>query len=339
MKFILYAVIVPAITALSIVGVQRGIAINRAAKINTDVPQDFPDDTFMINLDPSTCQVDIEAKLGTPSVYEEFIDEKKNTRKVEINGVASHDVGAFPNNGNPNTIKEFKQSFAVPLNPEIAKDRTMAKGFDTGVLFSGVSIDPFTAEFFTSPTGAMNREWNITTLTSTANLGLDCNNAHVQPTGKYHYHGTPSAYLADLESDGTKMIKVGYAADGFPIYYKYGYDESGQLVTHESGFQLKKGERPGDGKTAPNGPYNGRYFNDYEYVSGLSDLDECNGRWGKTPERDNEYYYLITDNFPSVPLCFSGTPSKDFQKMRGGRPGRRPGGRRPPRRPGQHPRH
>ena len=33
---------------------------------------------------------------------------------------------------------------------------------------------------------------------------------------------------------------------------------------------------------------------------------------GKTPESDNEYYYVITDNFPSTPICFSGTPSSDF---------------------------
>ncbi|MBX2877672.1 MAG: YHYH protein [Saprospiraceae bacterium] len=333
MKYVLYAAIIPAIAALSIVGVKRGIALNKAAKINTDVPEDFADDTYTINLDPSTCAVDIEAKLGKRSVYEEVIDQKAKVRKVVINGVASHDVGAFPSRGNPNTIKEVKQSFSIPLEPAIAKQKTPGEGFDTGVLFSGVSIDPFTAEFFVGPTGAMNREWNITTLTSTVNLGLDCNNAHVQPTGKYHYHGTPSAYLAELDADGSEMVKVGYAADGFPIYYKYGYDEKGQLVAHQSGFQLKKGERPGNGKTAPDGPHNGRYFNDYEYVAGLTVLDECNGRWGKTPESENEYYYIITDNFPSVPLCFSGNPSQDFQKRRGGGPGdRRPRrGPRPPR--------
>lgn len=332
MKFILYAAIIPSLAALSIVGVKRGINMRKAAMINTEVPENLADDTFLINLDPSTCAVDIEAKLEKSSVYKEVINKRKKVRKVEINGIASHNVGAFPSRGNPNTIKEVKQSFSIPLEPAMAKRKTPGKGYDTGVLFSGVSIDPFTAEFFIGPTGAMNREWNITTLTSTVNLGLDCNNAHVQPTGKYHYHGTPSAYLEDLDVDGTAMVKVGYAADGFPVYYKYGYDESGQLVVHESGYQLKKGERPGNGETAPDGPYNGRYFKDYEYVDGVSTLDECNGRWGKTPESENEYYYLITDNFPSVPLCFSGTPSSDFQKMLGGGPGGRrpPGGHRPP---------
>ena len=121
MKFILYGAIIPSLAALSIIGVKRGMALNKAAKINTEVPENTADDTFLINLDPSTCAVDIEAKLGTSSVYKEVINKRKKIRKVEINGVASHDVGVFPSKGNPNTIKEVKQSFSIPLEPAMAK--------------------------------------------------------------------------------------------------------------------------------------------------------------------------------------------------------------------------
>jgi hypothetical protein len=287
-------------------------------------------DTYKINLDAEECTIDISDKLGKESVYKEQIDKEKGVRKISINGIASHAVGIFPNRGNPNHIQEHKMSVQIPLYPKLAATKTRGQGYDTGILFSGVSLEPFTAEFFIGKNGQINRKWNITTLTTTEDLGLDCNNAHVQPTGRYHYHGTPSAYLADLEDDGSKMIKLGYASDGFPIYYKYGYDENGQLVSHESGYRLKAGQRPGDGITAPDGYYNGRYFNDYEYVKGYSPLDECNGRWGKTPESDNEYYYIITDNFPSVPICFSGTPSEEMRKHRGGRDHGPRRGRRPP---------
>jgi hypothetical protein len=190
---------------------------------------------------------------------------------------------------------------------------------------------PYSGEFFQGRNG-MNREWNINALTSSVNLGTDCNNTHVQPNGKYHYHGTPTAYLESLNVDGSEMVKIGYAADGFPIYYKYGYSNSGELVELKSGFKLKSGNRPGDGKSAPDGTYDGTYFQDYEYDSKLSSLDECNGRFGKTPESENEYYYVFTDNFPSSPLCFMGTPSMDFKHGMGadaernhpdvGRPGR-----------------
>ncbi|HPF10469.1 MAG TPA: YHYH protein [Flavobacteriaceae bacterium] len=265
--------------------------------------------TFKINLTTTGCTVD----LPMASIYNETVDANADTRTMTFNGIPGHLVGTFPNNGNPNTISEQGDTYVVDLTPQISNQMVSAQGYEFGVLFSGVVVDPFTAEFFMG-SGGINMNWNITTLTSTVNLGLDCNNAHVQPTGKYHYHGTPSAYVSDLGIDGTEMVKVGYAADGFPIYYKYGYDASGSsIIELTSGYRLIDGSRPGDGISAPDGCYDGTYFQDYEYVDGLSLLDACNGRFGKTPESNNEYYYVITDNFPSSPLCFSGTPSNDFR--------------------------
>ncbi len=265
--------------------------------------------TFAINLTTDGCDVD----LAINSVYQEVIDAGADTRTITFNGIPEHLVGAFPNSGNPNTISEQNNTYTVDLTPQQAANTTSGQGYEFGILFSGVSVDPYTAEFFVG-SGGTNMEWNITTLTTTVDLGLDCNNAHVQPTGKYHYHGTPNALTSDMNIDGSEMVKVGYAADGFPIYYKYGYDEAGtSIVAHTSGYELKEGARGGDGATAPDGCYDGTYFQDYEYVSGISMLDECNGRFGKTPESSDEYYYVITDNFPSSPLCFSGTPSNDFR--------------------------
>ena len=113
------------------------------------------------------------------------------------------------------------------------------------------------------------------------------------------------------------MTLIGYAADGFPIYYKYGYTnptDSGMGVSiMTSSYQLKSGCRPGDGVTAPCGVYDGIYSNDYEYIAGSGTLDEANGRTGVTPEfPDGTYYYIITDEFPGVPRMFRGTPSNDF---------------------------
>lgn len=267
--------------------------------------------TFTINLDPSECTVSV----GINRTFSMIEDKDADQRIFSTNAIPNHLVGAFPNPGNPNTISAVNVSGSVDLTPELASATTNGQGYTMGILLSGSPIEPYTAEFFTGTGGTINRDWNITTLTTSINLGLDCNNAHVQPNGLYHYHGTPSAYLDDLGVDGTEMVKVGYAADGFPIYYKYGYDENGaSIIALSSGYQLKPGDRGGDGITAPNGCHDGTYFQDYEYVDGSSLLDECNGRWGKTPENDDEYYYVITDNFPSSPLCFSGTPSSDFSK-------------------------
>lgn len=266
---------------------------------------------FAINLDPTDCNVDIQTSLGVTSMYSESVTG--TTRTISINGIANHNVGVFPNSGNPNTISVASSTYSTTTNPTLAANSTNGQGYTTSVLFSGVDVDPYTAEFFQGTSGT-NTNWNITALQSTRDLGLDCNNAHVQPTGKYHYHGTPSQYIDDLgTANGSQMIKVGYAADGFPIYYKYGYaDDDTTIVAYTSGYELKTEERGGDGSSAPDGCPDGYYFQDYEYVSGVSDLDECNGRTGKTPESASEYYYVITDNFPSVPLCFSGTPDNSF---------------------------
>ena len=278
--------------------------------------------TFKINLDPDDCTVDVAIE----SEFEMVVDESTGKRHFTGNSIPGHLVGTFPNPGNPNTIGTFNLDVSMTLTPEIAARTTSTQGYKGGVLMSGIQLETFTGEFFNSG-GTINREWNITTLTTTRDLGLDCNNAHVQPTGLYHYHGTPSAYLEELGADGNSMVHLGYAADGFPIYYKYGYSDDGtQLIELESGYRIKAGERPGDNVTAPGGCYDGTYFQDYEYVDGVSQLDACNGRWGKTPDSDNEYYYVVTDNFPSNPMCFSGTPDASFRLGGGGGTGGPNGG-------------
>jgi len=272
---------------------------------------------FSINLDANDCNVNLEETIGVTSIYSEI--DNGTTRTIVINNIPSHLVGEFPNRGNPNEIMEIDDAYSMTMTPELANNSTSTGGFVSGVLFSGVGLEVQTAETFVNMyTQEANRDWNIVALQSAQGLGLDCNNAHVQPTGQYHYHGAPSAYVDDLEIDGTEMVKIGYAADGFPIYYKYGYTNGGtEIIAYESGYTLIEGDRPGDGATAPDGCYDGTYSQDYEF-SGGTGLDECNGRTGKTPESENEYYYLITENYPSAPICFSGTPDDSFRFAGGG---------------------
>ncbi len=272
---------------------------------------------FSIHLEESDCTVDIQSSLGVTSSYSESVDG--TTRTISINDIPSHRVGTFPTDtdrriGNPNSISEQSNSYSTTTVPTLANSTTSAQGWVNGVLFSGVGIEVYTAESFTGFTGETNRDWNRNALQSVDDLGLDCNNAHVQPTGQYHYHGVPSAYGADLQANGSEMVKIGYAADGFPFYYLYYENDNGSIEQAEASYELKDGERGGDGLTAPSGAYDGEYFQDYEYVAGSGDLDECNGRFGPTPEMpEGEYYYVVTADFPSFPLCFSGTPDDSFR--------------------------
>lgn len=272
---------------------------------------------YSINLLPNECTVDIESMLGVTSSYQETISG--TTRSISINDIPSHMVGTFPTSsdrriGNPNTISAQSNSYTMTTEPSLANNSTNAQGWVNGVLFSGVGIEVYTAESFTGFTGQTNMMWNRTTLQSVDDLGMDCNNAHVQPTGQYHYHGLPTAFGSDLIIDGTQMVKIGYAADGFPFYYLYYEDDNGNIVEASASYELISGDRGGDGISSPSGAYDGEYFQDYEYIDTSGDLDECNGRFGPTPDnRDGEYYYVVTKDFPSFPICFSGTPDTSFR--------------------------
>src|SRR5262249_483286 len=120
-----------------------------------------------------------------------------------------------------------------------------------------------------------------------------------------------------------RPVLIGWAADGFPIYVQDAMRPSWRL----------KHARDGGG---PGGTPDGTYSLDYEYVPGLGDLDECNGRDGVTAEfPQGTYYYVVSVKFPHVPRCFVGTADTSFVKQGGPPPGRLtgPAGRPPPRSP------
>ena len=264
-------------------------------------------------------------------------------RHITSNGLPDHETGRFPSRGNPNSIRPQSYTFKVPLEPRPATEHVRAGGRTLfGVALNGVVFDPGTAEFWQNDRRG---DWNYEAIGGAIDLGLDQSNAHVQPTGAYHYHGLPVDLVRKLarEASDKRMTLVGWAADGYPIYAMNGYadprDPKSGLKKLTPSYRLQKGTRPGT-PDGPGGKYDGTFTRDYEYVEGLGDLDECNGREGVTPEfPEGTYYYVLTEAFPQVPRLFHGTPDESFRKAGGpgGPPGRGgpPAGRagpRPPRR-------
>lgn len=276
------------------------------------------------------------------------ITERDGYRYITSNGIPDHEPGRFPNRGNPNTISEQHYEYRMPIAPTVLTEPVPMRGHLFGVAVNGVPFDPGTAEIWT-PQGrrmrgqARDYGWNYDALSGKIDLGIDEHHAHVQPTGAYHYHGLPTGLIEHMaahrkEADGQAgMLLVGYAADGFPIYARFGYEDANDptsaLIDLKSSYRLKDGERtaPPDG---PGGKFDGTYVQDFEYVEGAGDLDECNGRFGVTPEYPGgTYYYVLTEMYPFVPRDFRAEPDDSFRKGRGpgmGPPGGRDGRRPPP---------
>lgn len=237
-------------------------------------------------------------------------------REITTNALPDHDTGTFPVEGNPNTISAQNKTYSFTTTPKYTGAAEWVR--QPGVAINGVKFEPGTAERVTCESG---EEYRIEGIQNVYDLGLDMNQAHVQPTGAYHYHGTPKNMINNVKTEGD-LIHVGFAQDGFLIYYS-------KSQKYKPSYRLTDEPRNGSNCNYTN-PHNsmdviidgtkpdGTYNTDREHVKGLGDLDECNGI-----KIDGEYMYIITKGYPYVGRCLNG----EFTPQRRGGPNGRPGGR------------
>ena len=271
-----------------------------------------------------------DESVNAYSIYSWISDD--TSRILSGNGIPNHEVGTFPNPNNPNTISEQNVNQIFTLCPTLVSDTGVPVGGPAGAIayaINSVKFDPATAgrcdDDGSCSLAQGQGQWNIEALGhETFDFGDDMNHAHVQPSGEYHYHGMPEL-LIDLLGDEQNMTLVGWASDGFPVYARYGYtdanDSSSALISLQPSWRLKSepdegrpdtltalAGGPGQGQNNPNVPIPmGAFTQDFEYVQGLGDLDECNGRVGVTPEfPEGIYYYMVTDDFPFFSRCLKG---------------------------------
>lgn len=247
----------------------------------------------------------VNRDFGTLTVVT-IIDDK---RVMETNALPNHDTGAFPGPGNPNTISAQHKKYTFPLSPKYIGEPQWVR--EPGVALNGVKFEPGTAEVVECDTG---ENYRVEAFQNMISLGLDFNNAHVQPTGAYHYHGTPTSLVENFDK-GSDLVHLGFALDGFPIYYS----KSGAF---KPSYKLLGGNRAGEDCTYEtrrgsrdiiiDGHHDGTYTSDFEYVEGFGDLDACNGI-----TIDGNYMYLITDTFPYVSRCLMGEVAIHEKRGRG----------------------
>lgn len=182
---------------------------------------------------------------------------------------------------------------------------------DNAIFLNGVKLDLLAAGCYGVADGKIgchdsDQPWRYDPMSEFADFGTDSHNAHTQPDGAYHYHGNPNA-LFYTNVDIISPV-IGFAADGFPIYGSI-FDDNGVNRAAKSSYQLKTGDRIPIDSVNPGGSYDGTYVDDYEYIEGSGDLDECNGM-----TIDHVYGYYVTNTYPWVLACFKGTPNNSFLK-------------------------
>lgn len=219
------------------------------------------------------------------------------TRTMVTNALPNHETGTFPNKGNPNTISAQNKTYTFPANPQYNGKAQWVR--ESGVALNGVKFEPGTAEVVECDTG---ENYRVEALQDVIDLGLDFNHAHVQPTGAYHYHGSPTSVIEEFDT-GEDLVHIGFAHDGFPMFYS----KSGK---YKPSFKAVEGEREGEDCTytthktidvSVDGHHDGTFTSDFEFVEGSGDLDECNGI-----TIDGKYMYLVTNEFPYISRCLMG---------------------------------
>ncbi|WP_070963742.1 YHYH protein [Vibrio sonorensis] len=247
---------------------------------------------------------------------------------IQSNAIPNHDF----NDGSANfatDVSEQSLDYQMTATPVLSGFTDLSLGTSEAILLNGVKVDLLAAACYgvgSEPLGQekigcgqnqIGNPWRYDPMSPLNNFGTDTHNAHVQPTGEYHYHGNPVA-LFEQECVGKSASPViGFAADGYPVYGSCFFDSStGNVRKAVSSYRLKSGTRQaeagyttpvaGNGVVASNS-YDGQFRGDWEYVVALGDLDQCNGM-----TVNGQYGYYVTDSFPWMINCFRGSADASF---------------------------
>ncbi len=288
---------------------------------NNEPPTNDTDNSGSVSTDTIFCEYENDTFNDSEYVQEystAFWSCNNGIRDLAANGVPDHIVGEFPNMNNPNTISVQGVSASFTLTPTQTDTASQLGGprGTVGYILNGVKIDAGTGgscddSGSNCSLGDPSGGWNIEALGQPHfDFGTDINNAHVQPGGTYHYHGMPEGFIELRGGNENQMTLIGWAADGFPIYARYGYsnpqDANSNIAVMTGSYQLVtsvSNDRPSTDVYQL-----GTFVQDWEYVENSGDLDECNGRFGVTPDfPEGIYHYFATDTYPYFQRCVKGS--------------------------------
>jgi hypothetical protein len=228
------------------------------------------------------------------------------------NQIPNHDFNDASASFASDVSEQASETYTVTSSPTAANTTTaLSLTYDNALFLNGVKLDLLSAAcsgIGNEKDGCtdINQPFRFDPMSPLNFFGVDEHNAHPQPGGAYHYHGSPVA----LFYTDTAIVSpvIGFAADGFPVYGSY-FDDNGTIRKATSSYQLKQGSRVAVDGVDPGGSYDGQFVDDYEYSNGAGDLDACNGM-----TQNGSYGYYVTDSYPWVMGCFTGTPDDTFRK-------------------------
>ena len=251
---------------------------------------------------------------------------------VNCSGIPAYVIGPYLDN-NPSIGTNRQNLFKLPLTPRPNTGTARGVGGgNIGVLINGVPIYNYTDGMSYQNQGVWHQNAVVFERAGfdcakghPSPVFLTAPGPGVTPVGgNYHHHQNPSAfniatvslstvcniYLADglYVPDSTRHAPlIGFAFDGYPIYGGYGYANPlaiSAIKRMVPSFRMRaitaRTTLPNGTTASQTGPTLaaqalGSYFEDYEQVSGLGDLDVHNGRFCVTPEYpQGTYAYFAT---------------------------------------------
>ena len=232
------------------------------------------------------------ARAMGPDVHNVKVDEQFVT--VESAGLSMQSLGALevrPYDGG-NGIRRF--AFRIPRHPKPA------------------ARPPAT------PLGVIGAFSNGVPLYNLANV-YSFNDQNLWHADAVRSHSNPTSPLIQALMDRRDQHSplIGFALDGYPMYGPYGWDENKMVRPLRSSYRPRasSGARrrlPSgvDLTPAQDGPPvsaefpNGTFLEDYEFVKGLGDLDEHNGRFAKTLDFPEGTYAYFLATHPDGRLAY-----------------------------------
>ncbi|MDB4669844.1 YHYH protein, partial [bacterium] len=298
----------------------------------------------------------VQAQSTYAGIHE--ISSSANWVYLRSTGLASHTMGPwYLNEAKTNLFPNYPANtgviYRIPRTPTVPANKSGTTLGAAGFYVNGVAMfdnrDAFSYSNSngtdSSPRNGINGDdvWNRDAYVNES-VTFDAGNAH-QAGRQYHYHANPPGLRHSLGDsvdydpstntysenfNGSHSPILAWAADGFPIYGPYGYDDPNNpgsavrrmipgyakrsitnrttLPQWAADFQNKSASLPANEYGPPvNATYIiGHYIEDYEFL-GTGDLDLYNGRTCITPEfPTGTYAYFVTieaDGTPSFPYA------------------------------------